>query len=185
MPNPQERPTLHNILDHAFFTCGVVPKFIPVSTLNPPPKFPAHLATCLTSESRSAATDGQLDGEVLPSTSPNSEPPVPSVSSATSSLAQQEREFQKAVQRCRAALSPLGASATHGCACRWFCGLRCWCRVLCILFPPFGSIIRTIFLRYLFAVSSQHLSVFAGDRATSFFTACNLRSRVGSPRMLA
>jgi len=40
----------------------------------------------------------QLDGEVAPNTSRNSEPPAPSVSSATSSLAQQEREFQKAVQ---------------------------------------------------------------------------------------
>src|SRR5260370_23935715 len=97
MPNPQERPMLHNILDHAFFTCGIIPKFIPVSTLNPPPKFLAHLATCLTSESCSAATDGQLDGEVLLSTSPNSEPPVMSMSSATSSLTQQEHKFQKAV----------------------------------------------------------------------------------------
>ena len=40
----------------------------------------------------------QLDSEVVPDTSRNIEPPAASASSATSSLAQQEREFQKAVQ---------------------------------------------------------------------------------------
>jgi serine/threonine protein kinase len=176
MPNPQERPTLHDILDHAFFTCGVVPKFIPVSTLNPSPKFPAHLATCLTSESRSGATDGQLDGEVLPSTS-----------SATSSLAQQEREFQKAVQP-GSPISSLLSSAHQP-----------------LMVAPAGGSAGSDAGTGTFSVSSSRLSdpspglsssaislhllptlvcFFAGDRATSF-TACNLRSRVGSPRMLA
>jgi cell cycle serine/threonine-protein kinase CDC5/MSD2 len=40
----------------------------------------------------------QLDSEAVPDTSRNSEPPAASASSATSSLAQQEREFQRAVQ---------------------------------------------------------------------------------------
>jgi len=40
----------------------------------------------------------RLDGKVLPSTLPNSEPHALSVSSTTSGLAQQEREFQKAAQ---------------------------------------------------------------------------------------
>ncbi|KAH9991935.1 kinase-like domain-containing protein [Russula vinacea] len=70
-PNPQERPTLHTIVDHAFFTRGTVPGFIPVSARDAPPNF---------------------------FTSRLSEPPAPSAGSATSSLAQQEREFQKAVQ---------------------------------------------------------------------------------------
>ena len=40
----------------------------------------------------------QLDGEAASNTSRNSEPPAPTVSSATNTFAQQEREFQKAVQ---------------------------------------------------------------------------------------
>jgi len=96
-PNPQERPTLHNILDHAFFTRGIVPGFIPVSSRDAPPNF-RHISPLVSQANLARLRQTcQLDGEVAPNTSRNSEPPAPSVSSATSSLAQQEREFQKAV----------------------------------------------------------------------------------------
>jgi cell cycle serine/threonine-protein kinase CDC5/MSD2 len=32
-------PTLHSIVDHAFFTCGIIPGFIPVSARYAPPNF--------------------------------------------------------------------------------------------------------------------------------------------------
>lgn len=97
-PNPQERPTLHNILDHAFFTRGIIPGFIPVSARDAPPNF-RHISALVSQANLARLRQTcQLDGEIAPNTSRNSEPPAPSVSSATSSLAQQEREFQKAVQ---------------------------------------------------------------------------------------
>ena len=97
-PNPQERPTLHNILDHAFFTRGIVPGFIPVSARDAPPNF-RHISPLVAQANLARLRQiCQLDGEVAPNTSRNSEPPAPSVNSATSTLAQQEREFQKAVQ---------------------------------------------------------------------------------------
>jgi serine/threonine protein kinase len=125
-PNPQERPTLHNILDHAFFTCGIVPGFIPVSARDTPPNF-RHISPLVSQANLSQLRQtSQVDGEVAPNTSRNSEPPVPSVGSATSSLAQQEREFQKAVQpgspisallssaRQPLMVAPAGGAAIHG-----------------------------------------------------------------------
>ena len=97
-PNPQERPTLHNILDHTFFTRGIVPGFIPVSARDAPPNF-RHVSPLVSQANFARLRQTcQLDGEVAPNPSRTSEPPVPSMSSTTSSLAQQEREFQKAVQ---------------------------------------------------------------------------------------
>lgn len=97
-PNPQERPTLHNIIDHAFFTRGIVPGFIPASARDTLPNF-RHISPLVSQANLVRLRQTcQLDGGVAPNTSRNSEPPAPSVSSATSSLAQQEREFQKAVQ---------------------------------------------------------------------------------------
>jgi cell cycle serine/threonine-protein kinase CDC5/MSD2 len=97
-PNPQERPSLHNIVDHPFFTRGIVPKSIPVSARDMPPDF-RHISSLISQENLARLRlTCQLDGGPAPTTSQNSEPPAPSVSSASSSLAQQEREFQKAVQ---------------------------------------------------------------------------------------
>ena len=97
-PNPQERPTLHNIIDHAFFIRGIVPGFIPVSARDAPPNF-RHISPLVSQANLARLRQTcQLDGEVAPNTSRNSEPPAPSLSSATSTFAQQEREFQKAVQ---------------------------------------------------------------------------------------
>jgi hypothetical protein len=68
MPNPQERPTLCNIPDHAFFTRGVAPGFIPVSTRDASPISSTSHLSPLISQANLAC---RLDGEVLPSTPPN------------------------------------------------------------------------------------------------------------------
>ncbi|KAI9429133.1 kinase-like domain-containing protein [Lactarius indigo] len=96
-PNPQERPSLHDIVDHAFFTRGIVPGYIPVSARDMPPDF-RHLSPLVSQANLARLRQAcQLDGEVDPATSRDMEPPAPSASSA-SSLAQQEREFRNAVQ---------------------------------------------------------------------------------------
>jgi len=97
-PNPQERPSLHNIVDHAFFIRGTVPGYIPVSARDTPPDF-RHISPLVSQANLARLRQTcHLDNEVVPDTSRNIEPPAASASSATSSLAQQEREFQKAVQ---------------------------------------------------------------------------------------
>jgi cell cycle serine/threonine-protein kinase CDC5/MSD2 len=97
-PNPQERPSLHNIVDHAFFARGTVPGYIPVSARDTPPDF-RHISPLISQANLARLRlTCQLDSDVAPDMSRNSEPPAASASSATSSLAQQEREFQKAVQ---------------------------------------------------------------------------------------
>ena len=95
-PNPQERPSLHDIVDHAFFTTGIVPGFIPISAREMPPDF-RHISPLVSQANLSRLRQAcQLDGGDANAPEDN-EPPAPSASSA-SSLAQQEREFQKAVQ---------------------------------------------------------------------------------------
>ena len=97
-PNPQERPTLHSIIDHAFFTRGIVPGFMPVSARDAPPDF-RHISPLVSQANLARLRQTcHFDEEVASTMSRNSEPPAPSASSATSSLAQQEREFHKAVQ---------------------------------------------------------------------------------------
>ena len=95
-PNPQERPSLHDIVDHSFFTHGIVPGYIPASARDMPPDF-RHISPLVSQANLSRLRQAcQLDGEIAPTTAHDNEPPAPSASSA-SSLAQQEREFQKAV----------------------------------------------------------------------------------------
>ncbi|KAF8479638.1 hypothetical protein DFH94DRAFT_491151 [Russula ochroleuca] len=53
------------------------------------------------------------DEEVAPNTSQNSEPPAPSAGSATGGLAQQEREFQRAVQLRSLSLHSSARRASH------------------------------------------------------------------------
>ena len=77
-------------------------------------RFPSHLASRLTGNSRSITTDVSpcdLDEEVVQNASRNNKPPAPSASSATSSLAQQEGELQKAVQPG----SPISAPLSSAC----------------------------------------------------------------------
>jgi cell cycle serine/threonine-protein kinase CDC5/MSD2 len=96
-PNPQERPSLHDIVDHSFFIRGIVPGFIPISARDMPPDF-RHISPLVSQANLSRLRQAcQLDGEVTSPAAHDDEPPAPTASSA-SSLAQQEREFQKAVQ---------------------------------------------------------------------------------------
>ena len=100
-PNPQKRPSLHDIVDHAFFTSGTVPGFIPISAREMSPDF-RHISPLVSQANLSRLRQAcQLEGgdptASSPTTPENIEPPAPSASSA-SSLAQQGREFQKAVQ---------------------------------------------------------------------------------------
>jgi cell cycle serine/threonine-protein kinase CDC5/MSD2 len=38
-PNLQELPSLYDIVDHGFFTLGIVPGYIPTSARDMPPDF--------------------------------------------------------------------------------------------------------------------------------------------------
>ena len=97
-PNPQERPSLHDIVDHAFFTRGIVPGYMPVSARDTPPDF-RHISPLISQANLARLRQTcHLDNEAALNTSRNSELPASSASSTTNSLAQQEREFQKAVQ---------------------------------------------------------------------------------------
>ncbi|KAN0135902.1 Protein kinase-like domain containing protein [Lactarius tabidus] len=95
-PNPQERPSLHDIVDHGFFTHGIIPGHIPISAREMPPDF-RHISPLVSQANLSRLRQAcLLDGDAAPPTASDDEP-APTASSA-SSLAQQEREFQKAVQ---------------------------------------------------------------------------------------
>lgn len=102
-PDPQQRPTLHSIVDDSFFTHGTVPPYVPATAHDSVPDF--RYITRLASEANLAKLRRQalLDEDQVTSIS------VPSAStslardpstrkSATMSIAQQEKEFQKAVQ---------------------------------------------------------------------------------------
>ncbi|KAI0346702.1 Pkinase-domain-containing protein [Trametopsis cervina] len=100
-PNPQERPLLPEIVDHHWFTRGTVPLRIPVSAHDAPPDF-RHITPPVSRANLAILRkDSLLDEE---DESP-SLPPAPvststsgKIRSASSSLAQQEKEFQKAIQ---------------------------------------------------------------------------------------
>ena len=97
--NPQERPTLYDILDHPFFLRGIIPPYIPVNALNSKPHFSRitpeqSLANLALLRKRSLL---DTDQAVDLNTSPSSLRAPPRAGPAAS-LAQQEREFQKAVQ---------------------------------------------------------------------------------------
>jgi cell cycle serine/threonine-protein kinase CDC5/MSD2 len=109
-PNPQERPTLHNILDHAFFTLGIVPPYIPQSAHDSPPDFKhvgrAASAANLAEHKRNAGLVGAVKGIAPPGggsgtfTARGAQSGDVSTgrNAMTTSIAQQEKEFQKAVQ---------------------------------------------------------------------------------------
>lgn len=98
-PDPQQRPTLHEIVDHAWFTQGIVPDRIPATAHDSAPSF-SHLTrsvsqTNLARLRKNALLDAETTNIAVPSA-----PSAASskLKSASSSLAQQEKEFQKAVQ---------------------------------------------------------------------------------------
>ncbi|KAG5730046.1 Cell cycle serine/threonine-protein kinase CDC5/MSD2 [Termitomyces sp. T112] len=99
-PNPQERPTLHDIVEHPFFTQGTIPSYIPTSAHDAPPDF-RHI-TRVQSQSnlkrlrRYALMDEDQVTSISVPKAPTSSAEL--IKSITSSVAQQEKEFQKAVQ---------------------------------------------------------------------------------------
>ncbi|KAF8649339.1 hypothetical protein AX16_005874 [Volvariella volvacea WC 439] len=108
LPDPSMRPSLHEIIQHPFFINGIVPGYIPVSALESPPDF--RFITRSQSESnlrrlrRHAFLDEDQQTSISISRAANSNSnaanaPTDNVTkSITSSIAQQEKEFQKAVQ---------------------------------------------------------------------------------------
>lgn len=107
-PNPQQRPTLHEIVDHVFFTSGTVPGYIPASAHDMPPDF-RHITRSVSQSNlsrlkRNALLDeDQMTSVHVPAATQQST--IAGGASAqnklkgmSTSLAQQEKEFQKAVQ---------------------------------------------------------------------------------------
>ncbi|KAG6807580.1 hypothetical protein H0H92_007046 [Tricholoma furcatifolium] len=99
-PNPQDRPTLHEIVEHAFFTQGTVPAYIPTSAHDAAPDFRNITRSQSHANLRRLRRYALMDEDQVTSIAV----PKASNSSAdlnrtmTSSVAQQEKEFQKAVQ---------------------------------------------------------------------------------------
>ncbi|KAG6857063.1 hypothetical protein H0H87_010028 [Tephrocybe sp. NHM501043] len=98
-PNPQERPTIHEIIDHHFFTNGTVPSYIPTSAHDAPPDFRSITRAQSQSNLRRLRRYALLDEDQVTSIAV---PKAPASSAEhktmTSSVAQQEKDFQKAVQ---------------------------------------------------------------------------------------
>lgn len=100
-PDPQMRPTLHEIVDHEFFTRGIVPPFIPTSAHDGAPDFRTISKSASEANLRRLRRHALLDEDQVTSIAV---PKAPSANvsaaakSVTSSIAQQEKEFQKAVQ---------------------------------------------------------------------------------------
>ncbi|KAL0959806.1 hypothetical protein HGRIS_011487 [Hohenbuehelia grisea] len=105
---PEERPTLHEILEHAWFLRGIVPGFIPATAHDSIPDFRHITRTASQHNYTRLRRDAFLDADQTTAIAvPAAAPPnhigisVPTSSlskSITSTLAQQEKEFQKAVQ---------------------------------------------------------------------------------------
>ncbi|TFY80501.1 hypothetical protein EWM64_g3515 [Hericium alpestre] len=110
-PDPQQRPSLFDIIDHAFFTQGTVPAYIPSSARDTVPDF-RHISRVVSQANLARLRKYALLDEDQPTSIsvPSAPAPAPSTaatgartksnvsSNMSSSLAQQEKEFQKAVQ---------------------------------------------------------------------------------------
>jgi cell cycle serine/threonine-protein kinase CDC5/MSD2 len=113
-PDPEARPALHEILDDVWFTHGTVPAYIPASAHDEAPDFrhlsraasQANLARLRRNSFLDADQVATLDGPLVDPTPASSAaatigssvPPTGRLKTATSSLAQQEKEFHHAVQ---------------------------------------------------------------------------------------
>lgn len=105
-PDPSQRPTLHEIVDHAFFTQGPVPSYIPTSAHDAAPDF-RHISKSASDANLKRLRKYSLldlDATALgapgisQSTSRGNGNGLAASKSITTSIAQQEKEFQKAVQ---------------------------------------------------------------------------------------
>lgn len=102
-PDPQKRPTLLEIIASPFIDLGVVPPFIPLSAHDAPPDFryitrPMSIIN-LTKVKKAALLDNdQVTSIAVPSAPQDNGQSDKAKNTITSSIAQQEMEFQKAVQ---------------------------------------------------------------------------------------
>ncbi|KAI0765944.1 Pkinase-domain-containing protein [Trametes elegans] len=100
-PDPQQRPTLHEIVDHDWFTTGTVPGYIPTSAHDTPPDFrhiAPHMSQANLARLRKYALLEEDQTSIAVPSAPSSDQSASLPKGRSSSLAQQEKEFQKAVQ---------------------------------------------------------------------------------------
>ena len=100
-PDPSKRPTLHEIVDHLFFTEGTVPSHLPSTAHDSVPDFSHISRSASKANLANLRAEALLDEEntqiALPSTvDPKTQ--AANTTANTSTLAQQEKEFLKAVQ---------------------------------------------------------------------------------------
>ncbi|KAJ4473142.1 kinase-like domain-containing protein [Lentinula aciculospora] len=102
-PNPQERPALLDVVHDNFFTKGTFPPHIPTSSHDFAPDFRAITRSSSEANFRRVRRNALLDEDQITSIAVPSSVDLIATSDAptrsvTSAIAQQEKEFQKAVQ---------------------------------------------------------------------------------------
>ena len=102
-PDPSQRPTLLEIIASPFIDYGIVPPFIPLSAHDAPPDFryitrPMSNINLAKIKKAALLDDDQVSNIDVPSPPPSTMHSDKSNIPITSSIAQQEKEFQKAVQ---------------------------------------------------------------------------------------
>lgn len=108
--DPKQRPTLHDIVDHHWYTDGIVPSHVPRTAQDRAPDF-RHITPTMSKENyihlrRYTRLDEDHQPINVPKSTSNLPGKMPNSSAAANAstlnssvaLAQQEREFQKAVQ---------------------------------------------------------------------------------------
>lgn len=102
-PDPSQRPALPEIIGSPFIDYGIVPPFIPLSAHDAPPDFryitrPMSIVNLAKIKKAALLDDDQVTSIAVPSV-PAANVQLEKVNNpTTSSIAQQEKEFQKAVQ---------------------------------------------------------------------------------------
>jgi len=102
-PDPNQRPTLVEIIASPFIDYGVVPSFVPLSAHDAPPDFryitrPMSIVNLAKIKKAALLDDDQVTNIAVPSAPSGNAQPDRATNPVTSSIAQQEKEFQKAVQ---------------------------------------------------------------------------------------
>jgi cell cycle serine/threonine-protein kinase CDC5/MSD2 len=101
-PDPSKRPSLHEIVDHLFFTEGTVPSRLPSTAHDSAPDFSDISRSASKANLSNLRAKALLDEEntqiALPSAADPKTQADANTTANTSTLAQQEKEFLKAVQ---------------------------------------------------------------------------------------
>ncbi|KAF8122144.1 kinase-like domain-containing protein [Boletus edulis] len=102
-PDPNQRPTLLEIIASPFIDYGIVPPFIPISAHDAPPDFryitrPMSIVNLAKIKKAVLLNDDQVTNITVPNAPSADVQPNKATNPVTSSIAQQEKEFQKAVQ---------------------------------------------------------------------------------------